>query len=120
MAHDDFTPYRPSNGTEGRRFTAEHCDRCVSNAPYERWLDDGEQGEPPQSCDILAYALCFSISDPEYPREKWVYLGGEPTCLFFREEGGGKDESIMSPDPNQMELFDHQNRRGRHCEKLHT
>ncbi len=95
-----FEPYRPSNGSEGRRFEAEFCDRCAH--------DDGEAVYPdPGCCVIRMNAFVFDKREEGFPRDTWVYFNGRPMCLAFRERRGGDgDEPYTSPDPSQLNLFD--------------
>lgn len=61
--------YRPSNGTEGAWFEETYCEQCF------RFECGG--------CKILGNALCFRVTDPEYPKE-WVYdAEGRPRCTAF-------------------------------------
>ena len=75
-------PYRPSNGTEGMLFEERFCDRCVRFA---------------SECEIYAYASCYPLDSPLYPKQ-WVYdEEGKPTCTAFQ-------------DRYQGDLFDAENR----------
>ena len=60
-------PYRPSNGTEGEMFMAQHCDRCV--------LANG--------CQILPRTMLYDVEDAQYPRE-WVEQEKGPICTAFK------------------------------------
>ena len=64
-------PYRPSNGTEGEIFMADWCDVCSKH----------------KDCPILTATLCYEVSEPEYPRDFWVYdAGGRPKCKAFQRK----------------------------------
>ena len=63
-------------------FQAEHCERCVHDETYQR-TQDAEDG-----CEIILYAMALDLNDDKYPRDTWVWFGGKPTCLAFRESGG--------------------------------
>lgn len=64
------TPWRPSNGTEGEMFTALVCCRCETDF-------DG--------CQINLAAMCFLVTEPEYPTEWQIGADGQPCCTAFRE-----------------------------------
>ena len=66
--------YRPSSGTEGADFMSNWCYRCERDRDYRD--NDGD------SCPIAAAALCYELSDPEYP-DAWRYERGEPVCTAF-------------------------------------
>ena len=73
-------PYQPSNGTEGMQFMAEFCDRCEKDRKYRKTMD-GQYG-----CEIMANAMCYKQTDPEYPKE-WTFTEeGFPVCTAFEEE----------------------------------
>lgn len=64
------TKYRPSNGTEGKMFFNEFCDRCKK-------ISD---------CEIIGKTMAFDMDDPEYPTE-WQYgEDGQPVCMAFEQE----------------------------------
>lgn len=89
----EWTPYRPSNGTEGECFQAKFCDRCWKN---------GKQG-----CLIAARTQFFDETDPEYPKQ-WRYANGRPVCTAFesREEHRARRVTYAPRVPeNQMRLL---------------
>ncbi len=95
MSRKQLEPYRPSNGTEGEYFMSEFCYRCKHDEDYDN------------PCSIIGLTMGYDLSDPEYPKDTWVYFNGKPTCLAFKERGG-KDDPVNKPlpvDPNQYDLF---------------
>jgi len=97
--------YQPSNGTEGEIFTDRYCMKCKN-------CDPDPSGK--KQCMILCASLCFSVSDPEYPKE-WVYdENDEPKCTahvpWDWEEKGDPDSPenpnyVQPEDPAQLKLF---------------
>jgi len=98
-------PYRPSNGTEGEYFMSEFCYQCIHENP-------NSEGKP--KCNIMTSSMCFSISEPEYPKE-WVQDidGKNPRCTKFKKWDWGNDGDPNDPEnpkyvtpksPNQMHL----------------
>jgi hypothetical protein len=71
--------YRPSSGSEGARFMAVWCDRCVRDAAF-RANPDAADG-----CPIAADTMAYEVGEPGYPRE-WRYLDDEPICTAFEPE----------------------------------
>ena len=81
FAHRAGDRYRPSNGFEGELFDGAWCSDCARDAAHraDPALGDG--------CPILAAALAFDITHPDYPRE-WQYgADGQPRCTAFTTEG---------------------------------
>ena len=60
---EQWTTYRPSNGTEGMYFQSAWCDNC--------WHDRHAEKDPCKGCQILANTMLYDVTDPEYPKE-WV------------------------------------------------
>lgn len=97
--------YRPSNGTEGMYFTEEYCMNCIHCDPDP----DGEK-----QCEILCASMCFSIGDPEYPKQ-WQYKDDQPICTEWVKWDWGNDGDPddpdnpkappPTPDPRQLNLF---------------
>jgi hypothetical protein len=77
MADDVTRPYRPSNGTEGRYFMAQFCERCQRDARFQE-TQDGEDG-----CPIALAAMIYERADPEYPKE-WIVDDNDPTGATAR------------------------------------
>ena len=69
----NWTPYRPSNGTEGDAFIAHFCDRCTK---------DSEESP----CPIIGRTMAYDVDDPNYPTE-WVESDEGATCTAFEPEG---------------------------------
>ena len=94
--------YRPSNGTEGMWFEDKFCDNCINQNPNP---------DLKPFCEILCNALCYDLSDKEYPSE-WTYdVNGKPTCTSFKKWDWGNDgdpndpenPKYVAPDsPNQL------------------
>ena len=71
-------PYQPANGTEGRAFFNDWCDRCAK--------DDGTEE---LRCDLIGDSMAFDPGDPGYPKE-WVAddaVGHGARCTAFEAEG---------------------------------
>lgn len=67
------TPYRPSNGSEGRMFQARFCDHCIR-----------EDREAEDYCPIYTAAFVFGEHEEGYPAE-WVHnVKGEPSCAAYK------------------------------------
>mgnify|MGYP001592527605 FL=1 len=66
--------YRPSNGSEGDRFTEKFCEICAKDVDY--------------SCTILARTMVYGCEDKQYPNE-WTYdAEGKPVCTAFEKMVG--------------------------------
>lgn len=80
-----WSPYRPSNGTEGMMFYEMWCARCSRDAAFEN--------APGKGCKIISRSLLYDIGEPGYPKE-WVRRAnddewpGSARCTAFtpREE----------------------------------
>lgn len=104
MGENTGKPYQPSNGSEGDWFTDKFCMKCIH-------CDPDPSGK--KQCTILCASLCFSIGDPEYPKE-WVYDANDnPTCTAhvpwdWDKHGNPDDpqnENYVQPeDPAQLKL----------------
>lgn len=90
------TPYRPSNGSEGEGFHETFCDHCARDAAYR---DGGPDADPALGCQILANALCYSITDPEFPKE-WITDDQGSRCTAFTT-----DPTMPERCPNTPDLF---------------
>lgn len=93
--------YRPSNGTEGMRFTEHFCDRCKNQHP---------DPNSSKQCMILCKTMCYDLNDKEYP-EEWTYdEEGFPTCTAWNKWDWGRDDDgnwieppeMQPDDPNQL------------------
>lgn len=92
--------YRPSNGTEGEYFMAEHCYQCIHENP---------KADAKPKCEIITLVMCFDTKDKEYPKE-WCYdENGDPTCTKFTKWDWGNDDdgqklppAPVPDDPNQL------------------
>lgn len=96
-AENTWSPYRPSNGTEGFQFQTTFCDNC-------HYDGDPEHGK---GCMILAKTMIYDIGDPEYPKE-WVQNEqGEPRCTKFKSRGQWAKEHKPVPrvPKNQLKLL---------------
>jgi len=96
-AHE-WTPYRPSNGTEGMIFQSAWCDNCHFDG-------DAEQGK---GCMLLAKTMVYDIDDPEYPKE-WVQNEeGEARCTKFKSQAMWENEHrhVQHVPQNQIPLFE--------------
>lgn len=91
--------YRPSNGTEGDYFIAEHCAQCR----HEKFLHTQDHAD--MKCEILSRTMLHGVTDPEYPRE-WVYIDDKPTCTSFARWDWYDGEGCEPPpdDPSQLVL----------------
>lgn len=107
MPVNEGKPYQPSNGSEGCWFTGKFCEQCI-HEKYSHTMNDNDK-----SCDILPRTMCFSINDPEYPKE-WIYdAENKPTCTAWvkwdwdqDDDGNWNDPVEPEPgDPNQLMLF---------------
>ena len=97
--------YRPSNGTEGMIFEEHFCANCI--------YDNPDPDKEPR-CDIITNAMCFSPTEPEYPRE-WIYKHDKPMCTKFMKWDWGNDGDpndpdnpkapLPPPDPRQLNIF---------------
>jgi len=65
------TPYRPSNGIEGELFEGTWCADCTKKS----------------RCRIWDAALCFGLSDPEYPKQLVYGEDGQPKCTGHKQKG---------------------------------
>lgn len=66
--------YCPSNGTEGDWFESEFCMQCLHTNP--------DPTKKPQ-CKIWCAAVCYHVTEPQFPKE-WVYNDkNEPTCTAW-------------------------------------
>lgn len=94
--------YRPSNGTEGMCFIEKYCMNCLH-------CDPNPHGK--KQCKILCATMCFSVNDPEYPKE-WIYDENDtPCCTKWQKWDWGNDGDPDDPDnpkapipenPNQL------------------
>ena len=97
--------YQPSNGSEGDWFCHKFCFNCIH-------CDPDPEGE--KQCDILYRSLCYSVDEPEYPKE-WCYdEDGKPHCTDWVKWDWGNDGDPDDPDnpkappiidPDQLNLF---------------
>ena len=95
-------PYQPSNGTEGDYFIEKHCMNCLHCDPDPR---------AKKQCVILCASLCYSVNEPEYPKE-WIYdENNNPTCTKWQKwdwNNNGDPDDPSNPnkpipdDPNQL------------------
>lgn len=79
-------PYQPCNGTEGLVFTDAWCGNCAR----DKAMSEGkpiEECNDNEKCEIIANSMCYSVGDPQYPKE-WVFAhDGQPCCTAFVEKG---------------------------------
>jgi len=71
--------YLPSNGTEGMIFEDNFCSHCIHDNPVKE-----------KYCPIITAAMCFSPTEPEYPKE-WIIKDGHPTCTNYLKWDWGND-----------------------------
>lgn len=62
-------PWRPANGTEGELFEGSVCVDCRKQ----------------EDCSIPLRAMCFGVTDREYPGEWRISKSGQPCCTAFKE-----------------------------------
>lgn len=67
-------PYRPANGSAGEAFIDRWCGSCQRDAAFR--ADEGD------SCPIVAAALLFGVTAPEYPSE-WIWAESGPVCAAW-------------------------------------
>lgn len=66
--------YQPCNGSEGRAFMAQWCERCTKDENHE--------------CEIVAWTMAVDVDDDDYPRE-WRQDGPKgPRCTAFEPKEG--------------------------------
>lgn len=101
-----------ANGTEGERWEAAWCDRCLHDAPFRR-MGKGT------GCPILMVAVA-EMTPAEWlegPRDDngRYSMDHQYTCIEFRPPGGrGGGEPKPKPEPPGMEgLFERSPRRTR-------
>ncbi len=91
-----------SNGTEERAWMAEHCDRCLHDAPFRSGIGQG--------CGLLLKNM-LGEDVPEwldtFPEDGPYALGEHPTCIEFKPRGWRSPEpKPKKPPPGQDPLFD--------------
>lgn len=80
--------YRPSNGTEGERFMARWCEKCVKDTPSK-------------PCRIIALTMSLGIDHKDYPPE-WVEDDDGPRCTAFADHA--KPSSNIIRDKRQIRM----------------
>lgn len=101
-----FTPYQPSNGTEGTMFCESWCERCI----HEHWMHTQKDGD--KQCSILTASMLYDVTDAEYPKELQYSQKTGPVCTAFKEwNWGSPEDGLNYPpepeiiDPAQLSLF---------------
>jgi hypothetical protein len=67
-------------------FEEKFCARCVKS----------------EDCEIWTAALCFSVDEPDYPKELVFDADGRPTCKGFADE---HSERVAPRCDQTLDLF---------------
>ena len=91
-----------SNGTEERAWMANHCHRCLHDAPFQSGIGNG--------CPIiLRYLTDEDVPEwlDTFPETGLYRLGEHPTCIEFKPRGWRNPEpKPKKPPPGQDPLFE--------------
>jgi hypothetical protein len=83
-----------SNGTEERAWMANHCERCLHDAPFQSGIGPG--------CGLLLKNM-LGKDVPEwldtFPEQGPFHLGEHPTCIEFKPRGWRNPEPKPKPHP---------------------